>query len=67
MLGAYPEDHPMPGINGGTTVTIGLVHGTVLGMADKVIDAVKQGLSDASFWWPAAPLQSPAAIITPNL
>ena len=42
-LGGYTEDHPMTGINGGSTVTTGFGHGTVLGVADKVIDAVKAG------------------------
>ncbi|MGD9559901.1 MAG: hydroxylamine reductase [Oscillospiraceae bacterium] len=42
-LGGYAEDHAMTGINGGATVTTGFAHGTVLGVADKVIDAVKAG------------------------
>jgi len=42
-LGGYQEDHPMTGINGGTQVTTGFGHGTVLSVADKVIDAVKAG------------------------
>ncbi|MDL2253059.1 hydroxylamine reductase [Ruminococcaceae bacterium OttesenSCG-928-I18] len=42
-LGGYAEDHPMTGINGGETVTTGFGHGTVLGVADQVIDAVKAG------------------------
>ncbi|MDD4699271.1 MAG: hydroxylamine reductase [Oscillospiraceae bacterium] len=42
-LGGYSEDHPMTGINGGTQVTTGFGHGTVLSVADKVIDAVKGG------------------------
>ena len=33
----------MTGINGGKTVMTGFGHGTVLGVADKVIDAVKAG------------------------
>ena len=39
----YPEDHPMTGINGGTTVMTGFAHGTVLSVADQVVDAVKSG------------------------
>ena len=31
------------GINGGSTVTTGFAHGTVLGLADQVIEAVKNG------------------------
>jgi hypothetical protein len=31
------------GINGGDTLTVGFGHGTVLSVADKVIDAVKAG------------------------
>ena len=42
-LGGYAEDKPMTGINGGSTVTTGFGHGTVLGVADKVIEAVKAG------------------------
>ena len=42
-LGGYPEDHKMTGINGGETVTTGFAHGTVLSVADQVIDAVKAG------------------------
>jgi hydroxylamine reductase len=42
-LGGYAEDHAMTGINGGTQVTTGFGHGTVLSVADKVIDAVKAG------------------------
>ncbi len=42
-LGGYTEDHPMTGINGGTQVMTGFGHGTVLSVADKVIDAVKSG------------------------
>ena len=42
-LGGYREDHPMTGINGGTTVTTGFGWDTVLGAAGQVIDAVKAG------------------------
>ncbi len=42
-LGGYAEDRAFTGINGGTTVTTGFGHSTVLGVADKVIDAVKSG------------------------
>ena len=42
-LGGYHEDRTMTGINGGTTVTTGFAHGTVLGVADQVIKAVKSG------------------------
>lgn len=42
-LGGYEEDHEMTGINGGIEVMTGFSHGTVLGVADQVIDAVKQG------------------------
>ena len=42
-LGGFLEDTLIPGINGGHTVTTGFGHGTVLGVADKVIDAVKSG------------------------
>lgn len=42
-LGGYSEDHKMTGINGGEFVTTGFAHNTVLSVADKVIDCVKQG------------------------
>lgn len=42
-LGGYTEGKPMTGINGGTTVTTGFGHGTVLSVADKIIEAVKNG------------------------
>ena len=42
-LGGYKEDKVMTGINGGTTVTTGFGHGTVLSVAGTVIDAVKAG------------------------
>ena len=42
-LGGYTEDRRMTGINGGDTVTTGFARGTVLSVADKVIDAVKAG------------------------
>jgi len=42
-LGGYTEDHRMTGINGGIQVTTGFSHGTVLSVADTVIEAVKAG------------------------
>ena len=42
-LGGYAEDRPFTGINGGETVMTGFARGTVLGVADKVIEAVKAG------------------------
>jgi hydroxylamine reductase len=42
-LGGYSEDLALTGINGGNTVTTGFGHGTVLSVADQVIDAVKAG------------------------
>ena len=42
-LGGYQEDQHFTGINGGTSVTTGFSHGTILGVADQVIDAVKAG------------------------
>ena len=42
-LGGYAEDKEFTGINGGSTVMTGFARGTVLGVADKVIDAVKAG------------------------
>lgn len=42
-LGGFKEDTPFTGINGGSSVTTGFGHGTVLSVADKVIEAVKAG------------------------
>lgn len=42
-LGGYKETRQMSGINGGDTLSTGFGHGTVLSVADKVIDAVKTG------------------------
>ena len=42
-LGGYPEDQEFTGMNGGKTVTTGFAHGTVLSVADQVIEAVKGG------------------------
>lgn len=42
-LGGYPEDQYFTGINGGESVMTGFGHETVLGVADRVIDAVKSG------------------------
>ncbi len=42
-LGGYQEDQARCGMNGGTSVMTGFGHGTVLGVADQVIEAVKKG------------------------
>ncbi len=42
-LGGYEEEREFTGINGGKTVTTGFGHGTVLSVADKVIDLVNKG------------------------
>ena len=42
-LGGYAQPTTIEGINGGKQVTTGFGHGTVLSVADKVIDAVKAG------------------------
>lgn len=41
--GGYDEDEPKKGINGGSTVTTGFGHGTVLSNAGKIVDLVKNG------------------------
>ena len=40
-LGGYDEDRHMTGINGGEYVMTGFAHGSVLGVADKIIEAVR--------------------------
>jgi hydroxylamine reductase len=42
-LGGWKEDKTYPGVNGGTEMTTGFARNTVLGVADKVIAAVKSG------------------------
>lgn len=42
-LGGYAERREFTGINGGKTVMTGFGHGTVLGAADQVIAAVRNG------------------------
>jgi hydroxylamine reductase len=42
-LGGYSEDKNLTGINGGSELMTGFARNTVLGVADKVIDAVKSG------------------------
>ena len=42
-LGGYAQPKAMTGINGGTEVTTGFAHGTVLSVADTVISAVRSG------------------------
>lgn len=42
-LGGYLENQKRTGINGGEYVMTGFGHGTILGVADKVIEAVKTG------------------------
>lgn len=42
-LGGYNEERYMTGINGGNKVMTGFGHGTVLSVADKVVEAVKNG------------------------
>ena len=42
-LGGYTKEQHMTGINGGIQVTTGFSHGTVLSVADQMIEAVKNG------------------------
>ncbi len=42
-LGGYEEDRHFTGINGGTEVTTGYSRGTIMSVADKVVEAVKAG------------------------
>ncbi len=42
-LGGYAQDTLVAGINGGNVVTTGFGHGTILSVADKVIEGVKSG------------------------
>lgn len=42
-LGGYKEKQEKTGINGGSYVTTGFGHGTVISVADKVIEGVKNG------------------------
>ncbi len=42
-LGGYNENKQMTGINGGDILTVGFGHGTVLSLADKLIEEIKAG------------------------
>ena len=42
-LGGFEEDREFTGVNGGSKVMTGFGHGTILGVADQVIEAVKSG------------------------
>ncbi|MCD2493246.1 hydroxylamine reductase [Lacrimispora sp. NSJ-141] len=42
-LGGYKESKEFTGINGGNEITTGFGHGTILSVADKVVEAVKSG------------------------
>ena len=42
-LGGYEENYVMTGINGGSELMTGFGHGTVLSVADQVVQAVKDG------------------------
>jgi hydroxylamine reductase len=42
-LGGWKEDKTYPGVNGGTELLTGFARNTVLGAADKVVEAVKSG------------------------
>lgn len=42
-LGGWDEDKEFTGINGGKTVTTGFGHGTIMSVADKVVEGVKAG------------------------
>lgn len=42
-LGGYKENKKLTGINGGSELITGFGHGAVLGVADQVVDAVKNG------------------------
>lgn len=42
-LGGYSENQAFTGINGGHTVMTGFGHGTVLGAAEQIVNAVKSG------------------------
>lgn len=42
-LGGFSEEKTFTGINGGSTLTTGFGHNTILGAADQVVEAVKAG------------------------
>ncbi|MGI6722048.1 MAG: hydroxylamine reductase [Anaerovoracaceae bacterium] len=43
MLGGYPDEQKMTGINGGSILTTGFAHDAILSKADAIVDAVKAG------------------------
>ena len=42
-LGGYTEDKNFTGINGGSVLTTGFAHSAVLGVADKIVETIKNG------------------------
>ena len=66
-LGGYDEDKYFTGINGGHEVVTGFAHGTVLSVADKVVEAVKNGDISISSLSEDVTVQDPEEIITLNL
>jgi hydroxylamine reductase len=42
-LGGWDTDRQLTGINGGTDLTTGFARNTVMGVAEKVVDAIKSG------------------------
>lgn len=57
----------MTGINGGTELMTGFARNTVLGVADKIIDAVKAGAIKHFFLVGVVMALSPEEIIIPIL
>ena len=41
--GGYPEDHPMTGMNGGSTVMTGFARNAVLSHAEQIVRLVREG------------------------
>mgnify|MGYP000361627119 FL=1 len=66
-LGGYEQEQHLTGINGGEYVVTGFGHGTVLGVADKVIGAVKAGKISHFFLVGAVTAPEQEEIITQNL
>ena len=66
-LGGYAENQIRTGINGGSSVMTGFGHNTVLSVADKVVDAVKNGILVTSSLLVAVTVQELVEIIILNL
>ena len=63
-LGGFPEDRVFTGVNGGTQVTTGFSHGTILSLAGPAIEAGKSGAIRRFFLVGGCTARVPSGITT---